>query len=161
MGTHRQSTLLVSGPSYAVRDDGSPYTAQGRGVGQWDQAYAQAQAFVAKLTIQEKTNLTTGYSNRANTCSGNIHPIERLGFPGLCVSDAGNGLRDTDYVSSYPSGLHVGASWNPQLAHDRGRYMGAEFRRKGVNTILGPVVGPLGRVALGGRNWEGTVISLH
>jgi beta-glucosidase len=33
--------------------------------------------------------------------------------------------------------------------------MGAEFRRKGVNLLLGPVVGPLGRVAEGGRNWEG------
>lgn len=33
--------------------------------------------------------------------------------------------------------------------------MGKEFRDKGVNMILGPVVGPLGRVALGGRNWEG------
>lgn len=33
--------------------------------------------------------------------------------------------------------------------------MGAEFRRKGVNLLLGPVVGPLGRVVEGGRNWEG------
>jgi hypothetical protein len=49
--------------------------------------------------------------------------------------------------------------------------MGGEFRRKGVNIALGPgqlslnssiklcltrsVIGPLGRVSLGGRNWEG------
>lgn len=33
--------------------------------------------------------------------------------------------------------------------------MGAEFRKKGVNVLLGPVVGPLGRVVSGGRNWEG------
>lgn len=33
--------------------------------------------------------------------------------------------------------------------------MGGEFRAKGVNVALGPVVGPLGRVASGGRNWEG------
>lgn len=33
--------------------------------------------------------------------------------------------------------------------------MGKEYRKKGVNMILGPVVGPLGRVVLGGRNWEG------
>lgn len=33
--------------------------------------------------------------------------------------------------------------------------MGQEFHRKGVNLLLGPVVGPLGRVAEGGRNWEG------
>lgn len=33
--------------------------------------------------------------------------------------------------------------------------MGAEYRRKGVNVILGPVVGPAWRVVKGGRNWEG------
>jgi beta-glucosidase len=33
--------------------------------------------------------------------------------------------------------------------------MGKEFRAKGVNVALGPVVGPLGRIAKGGRNWEG------
>jgi beta-glucosidase len=33
--------------------------------------------------------------------------------------------------------------------------MGAEFRRKGVNLLLGPVIGPLGRVVESGRNWEG------
>lgn len=33
--------------------------------------------------------------------------------------------------------------------------MAAEFRRKGVNVLLGPVVGPAWRVVRGGRNWEG------
>jgi beta-glucosidase len=33
--------------------------------------------------------------------------------------------------------------------------MGREFRTKGVNVLLGPVVAPLGRMAEGGRNWEG------
>jgi beta-glucosidase len=33
--------------------------------------------------------------------------------------------------------------------------MGGEYKVKGVNILLGPVVGPVGRVPLGGRNWEG------
>lgn len=33
--------------------------------------------------------------------------------------------------------------------------MGNEFRTKGINVLLGPVVGPAGRVVRGGRNWEG------
>ena len=33
--------------------------------------------------------------------------------------------------------------------------MALEFKRKGVQVPLGPVVGPLGRIATGGRNWEG------
>lgn len=26
----------------------------------------------------------------------------------MCVSDAGNGLRNTDFVNAYPAGIHVG-----------------------------------------------------
>ena len=33
--------------------------------------------------------------------------------------------------------------------------MGGEFRKKGVQVALGPVIGPLGRTTTGGRNWEG------
>lgn len=33
--------------------------------------------------------------------------------------------------------------------------MGGESRTKGAKFMLGPIVGPLGRVAVGGRNWEG------
>ena len=33
--------------------------------------------------------------------------------------------------------------------------MGGEFKTKGVNVALGPVVGPAGRTLTGGRNWEG------
>jgi beta-glucosidase len=64
-------------------------------------------------------------------------------------------VRNADLVSAYPSGIHLGASWNRQLVGEIGRYMGAEFKKKGANVALGPSVGPLGRVALGGRNWEG------
>lgn len=33
--------------------------------------------------------------------------------------------------------------------------MAGEFRAKGVHIALGPIVGPLGRIASSGRNWEG------
>jgi beta-glucosidase len=33
--------------------------------------------------------------------------------------------------------------------------MAKEFKSKGVQVALGPVVGPIGRIAEGGRNWEG------
>lgn len=46
-------------------------------------------------------------------------------------------------------------SWNRKLTRERGLAMGGEFKKKGVNVLLGPVAGPLGRIALGGRNWEG------
>ncbi|KAH8814885.1 family 3 glycoside hydrolase [Xylogone sp. PMI_703] len=129
--------------------------AVGAGTGSWAAAYTKAKLLVAQMTLEEKINLTAGMEVQPNGCSGNIPPIPRLNFPGMCLSDAGNGVRSTDFVNSYPSGLHVGAAWNKDLAYNRGLHMGGEFRTKGVNVALGPVVGPLGRVATGGRNWEG------
>jgi beta-glucosidase len=107
------------------------------------------------MTDEEKNNITYGYSSTTNGCGGMSGGVPRLGFPGICLQDAGNGVRGTDMVNSYASGVHVGASWNRNLTYERGHYMGAEFRRKGVNVALGPVAGPLGRIARGGRNWEG------
>ncbi|KIN00041.1 glycoside hydrolase family 3 protein [Oidiodendron maius Zn] len=127
----------------------------GKGTGDWASAYAKAAAMVSKMTLEEKSNLTFGIPSETNGCSGNIPPIARLGFPGLCWQNAGNGVAATDFVNSYPSGLHVGASWNKALAYQRALAMGGEFRTKGVNVALGPVVAPLGRIAEGGRNWEG------
>lgn len=97
----------------------------------------------------------TGGAVAPNGCSGYIDPIPRLNFSGLCLSDAGNGLRSVDFVSSWASGWSVGASWNRDLAHQRAVGMASEFVKKGANVALGPVVGPLGRTAQGGRNWEG------
>lgn len=46
-------------------------------------------------------------------------------------------------------------SWNKELALKRATGLGTEFAKKSLNVVFGPVVGPLGRVATGGRNWEG------
>ncbi|KAG5916884.1 hypothetical protein E4U42_007465 [Claviceps africana] len=120
----------------------------------WGVAYGLAKAMLANMTLEEKVSLTGGvYSSTG--CSGTIAPLVRVNFSGICLSDAGNGLRGTDLVNAYPAGIHVGASWNKNLTHQRGIAMGGEFRRKGVNVMLGPVVGPAGRVVRGGRNWEG------
>ncbi|PHH81329.1 hypothetical protein CDD82_1030 [Ophiocordyceps australis] len=121
---------------------------------EWAHAYSKARALVSQMTLEEKVNLTGGV-DLDSACSGSILPIKRLGFPGMCLSDAGNGLRNTDLVNAYPSGIHVGASWNRGIARQRGEAMGGEFRKKGVNVLLGPVVGPAWRVVRGGRNWEG------
>ena len=58
-------------------------------------------------------------------------------------------------MNAYASGVHVGASFNPDLTYVRGQFLGAEFKRKGVNVALGPVVQPIGRIVENGRNFEG------
>lgn len=150
---HAQSQITNDANFYGQSEPVYP-SPQIQGLGDWAAAFSQAQAFVGQLTLAEKVNLTGGYT-APNGCSGNISPVGRLNFPGLCVTDAGNGVRATDFVNGYASGVHVGASWNRALTYQRGVDMGGEFRKKGVNVQLGPVVGPLGRVAEGGRNWEG------
>ncbi|KAK8879261.1 beta-glucosidase M [Apiospora arundinis] len=121
--------------------------------GAWTDAVSRAKELVAQMTLEEKVNLTGGATVN-NGCSGFIPSVPRLGFPGLCLADAGNGVRATDYVYSWPSGVHVGASWNKELTQQRARFMGGEARTKGVNVLLGPCIGPMGRTARGGRNWE-------
>lgn len=96
---------------------------------------------VAKMTLEEMNNLTIGVSTAHTGCVGLSGSAPRVGFPGFCLHDAGNGVRNTDGVNAYASGLHIGASWNASLAYERAVYMGAEFKRKGVNVALGPVVG--------------------
>ena len=64
------------------------------------------------MTNEEKQNVTIGYASTTNGCSGNSGNVSRLNFPGLCLSDAGAGLRSSDGTNGYPAGVHVGASWN-------------------------------------------------
>jgi hypothetical protein len=49
----------------------------------------------------------------------------------------------------------VGATFDRSLMRRFGDAMGMEYYKKGINVALLPVAGPLGRVARGGRNWEG------
>ncbi|KAK8124726.1 glycosyl hydrolase family 3 N terminal domain-containing protein [Apiospora kogelbergensis] len=118
----------------------------------WADAYARAQAIVAQATLEEKLNLTYGHPGQ---CVGNTGSIERLGVPALCFSDAPDGIRGNEFVSAFPAGIHVAATWDRGLMYKYGRALGDEYRGKGINVALGPVAGPLGRVVRGGRNWEG------
>ncbi|KAK0316220.1 hypothetical protein LTR82_012248 [Friedmanniomyces endolithicus] len=127
---------------------------QGYGAGNWSTAYERARAMVGNMSLEEMNNVTLGVVDTTSGCVGVSGSAPQHGFPGMCFHDAGNGVRNTDGVNAYASGLHIGASWNATLAYERAQYMGAEFKRKGVNVALGPVVGPIGRIAEGGRNFE-------
>lgn len=121
----------------------------------WEKAYAKAAKMVSKMSLMEKVNVTTGTGWAADLCVGNTAPAIEAGFPALCLQDGPLGLRFADHATAWPAGIHVGATWNKELMHLRGKLMGQEARGKGVNVILGPSVGPLGRMPAGGRNWEG------
>ncbi|KAH6620181.1 glycosyl hydrolase family 3 N terminal domain-containing protein [Boeremia exigua] len=123
----------------------------------WTAASDKAKNFLSQLNITEKAGLVTGGfgSGQPLPCVGTLVAIERLNFSGLCLSDGPAGLARSDGVSVFASGITVAATWDRDLMYKRGLALGQEFRAKGAHVHLGPSVGPLGRHARGGRNWEG------
>lgn len=61
------------------------------------------------------------------------------------MQDGPLAIRQATYASVFPAGLTTAASWDKGLMYTRGLYMGQEFKGKGANVALGPVVGPLGK----------------
>ncbi|KAK4225193.1 glycoside hydrolase [Podospora fimiseda] len=121
----------------------------------WEEAYAKARAFVSQMTLLEKVNLTTGVGWAAEQCVGQVGAIPRLGLRSLCMHDSPLGIRGTDFNSAFPSGQTTAATFDRGLIYRRGYAIGKEAKGKGVDVILGPVAGPLGRAPAAGRNWEG------
>ncbi|RDL36548.1 Uncharacterized protein BP5553_05900 [Venustampulla echinocandica] len=130
-------------------------TPPGGTVAQWSESYNKAAELVKKMTLAEKVNVTTGTGWQMGLAVGNTGPAIHVGFPGLALQDGPLGLRFADNATAFPAGITVGATWNKELMYLRGRAHGKEARLKGINVLLGPCVGPLGRMPAGGRNWEG------
>jgi beta-glucosidase len=105
----------------------------------WNAAVAKANKFIAQLSLTEKASMVTGNSS-GGACVGNIAPIKRIGFPGLCTQDGPTALNRADLVSIFPAGLSAAASWDKDLIYQRGNALASEFREKGVQILLGSVL---------------------
>ncbi|KAF7345699.1 Glycoside hydrolase family 3 protein [Mycena venus] len=121
---------------------------------QWAAAYVKANAAVQKMSLQDKVNLATGVGWENGHCVGNTPAISSISFPGLCLEDSPVGVRDADFVSVFPAAINVAATFNRTLMNQRGVAIGQEFKGKGVNVGLGPMMN-LMRAPAAGRNWEG------
>ncbi|KAF1940676.1 hypothetical protein EJ02DRAFT_435432 [Clathrospora elynae] len=121
----------------------------------WADSYTKAADMVKQMTLPEKVNITTGTGWSMDMCVGQTGRVARLKFPSLCLQDGPLGIRFADNITAFPAGITVGATWNKELMYLRGKAHGKEARLKGVNVLLGPAMGPLGRLPAGGRNWEG------
>ncbi|KAK4061828.1 CAZyme family GH3 [Trichoderma harzianum] len=130
-------------------------TPRGGSVHQWADSYKKAAEMVANMTLAEKVNITTGTGWSMGLAVGNTAPALHVGFPALALQDGPLGIRFSDNITAFPAGVTVGATWNRELMYERGKAHALEARGKGINVLLGPVVGPLGRMPAGGRNWEG------
>ncbi len=155
--------LLASGGIWAWKTAGSRHglsppwhpTPKGGTDPAWEQSYKKAAELVRQMTLPEKVNITTGVGWSMEMCVGNTGDVPRLNFPSLCLQDGPLGIRFADNITAFPAGITVGATWNKELMYLRGRAHGKEARLKGINVLLGPAMGPLGRMPAGGRNWEG------
>jgi len=123
--------------------------------GDWDAAYAKATTALAKLSTSDKVGLVTGIGWGKGPCTGNTSPLTSINFRTLCLQDGPLGVRSTTGITAFPPGIQAASTWDRTLMYDRGHGIGEETKALGINVILGPVCGPLGQFAQGGRNWEG------
>ncbi|KAF9007054.1 glycoside hydrolase family 3 protein [Cyathus striatus] len=123
----------------------------------WASAHEKARNKISNFTLEEKVSIATGVGWMNGRCVGNIPAIEPVtgrGWPGLCLEDSPLGVRFGDYVTAFPAGINAASTFNRGLIRQRGLFMGREHVGKGVNIQLGPMMN-MGRIAQGGRNWEG------
>lgn len=104
-----------------------------------------------RLSLDEKASLTAGADMWHSA------GCERLGIPGLAVTDGPNGARGSSFVGTTsacaPCGTALGATWNAELVRRVGEVLGRETRSKGADLLLAPTVN-IHRAPLAGRNFE-------
>lgn len=118
------------------------------------------QQLIKKMTLKEKVGMLHGNSKFYTT------GIERLGIPEWALSDGPHGVRaemnrhdwkytgqTDDFSTCFPPGVAMAASWNLELAKQRGIVLGEEARFRKKDVLLGPGINII-RSPLCGRNFE-------
>jgi beta-glucosidase len=107
----------------------------------------RADDLLAKMTLEEKVTLLggdrTGFATK---------PIERLGIPGMTMTDGPVGVR-WEKSTAFPAGVAMAASWDTDLILRVGAAMGQEAKAHGRDVLLGPCLN-IHRVPQGGRSFE-------
>lgn len=115
---------------------------------------------IKKMTLKEKVSLLHGNSKFYTS------EIKRLGIPEWALSDGPHGVRaemnrhnwkyagwTNDSATCFPPGTAMAASWNLDLAKQRGFVLGEEARYRKKDVLLGPGINII-RSPLCGRNFE-------
>ncbi|KAJ4211627.1 hypothetical protein NW759_012228 [Fusarium solani] len=110
------------------------------------------EALVSQLTLEEKLSLMAGASTWRTTA------IPHLGIPNMKFSDGPSGARGEIFGESvpaafFPSGVSLGATWDPDLLYKIGEALADECKTKSASAILAPTM-CIHRHPLGGRNFE-------
>jgi beta-glucosidase len=128
----------------------------------------RATLVLKEMTLDEKITLLHGtghhglgpmspLSSGSNGGAGYVVGIDRLGIPGMQMSDAAYGVRSSGqngrYSTALPCNLAAAASWDLKGAYEYGALIGRELRAQGFNMSLGGGVN-LTREPRNGRNFE-------
>ena len=166
---------FINSPSFAVAQDASaPADAAAREKA-WPWINPQlspadrADLVLKQLTLDEKIALLHGngmahnanwqmpLTDLTNGGAGYVEGVKRLGIPGIVMSDAAYGVRDSGangrYSTAMPSSLGAASSWDPASACEFGALIGTELRAQGFNMTLGGGV-DLAREPRDGRTFE-------
>jgi beta-glucosidase len=114
---------------------------------------ALARLVLSKMNLAEELGVVDLYAGNGyeNTNLGAAH----LCIPPLTLQDGPNGLAAGDTgVTQLPASLGIAASFDPGLAYDYGRVLGAEAHAQGIDVVQGPNLG-IDRVPEAGRAFEG------
>ena len=115
----------------------------------------RVEELLKKMSLGEKVSLLSG-KDIWNTVA-----IKRLGIPSITMTDGPHGVRSTapeagrkmGAVTAFPTGIAMGAAWNPELVEQVGQALGEETRGMDCDILLGPCVNIV-RDPRGGRNFE-------
>lgn len=111
----------------------------------------RATATASAMTAEEKTSLVHGLlaipfggiavPEGAIPGAGFVAGVPRLGVPALYETDASLGVSYVmgmrgDGATALPSGVAMGATWNPELVREAQRMIASEAHSKGFNVLL-------------------------
>lgn len=115
---------------------------------------------IEKLSLEEKVRMCHAQSKFSTP------GVERLGIPGLWMSDGPHGVRaeiewdswayagwTNDSCTAFPALTCLASTFNTELAYEYGQAVGEEARYRKKDILLGPGVN-IYRTPLNGRNFE-------
>lgn len=112
----------------------------------------RAGLLLKEMTLDEKIQLLHGngmpqeqpvtpQNALSNRGVGYVAGIQRLGIPGIDMSDAAYGVRSSGvngrYSTALPANVAAAASWDTDAAFEYGALIGRELRAQGFNMSLG------------------------
>lgn len=113
----------------------------------------RAERILSKCSLDEKAMLLSQGLIEQNDTS-------QYGLTSFYVADGPSGIRTRDEIPGkktsvvcYPSVSTYACSWDRELIHTIGRYLGVEAKTVGVDVLFGPGCN-IKRSPLGGRNFE-------